>query len=72
LTNDLLIFAPPGANFAADVGNTTDYVMTTDFDEHIRATFSREYRAVGFNAFFNGLGPGTLTVFGEEVEAGAA
>ena len=63
-TNDILIFAPPGANFPANVG--INYVMTTDFDEHIRATFSREYRAVGFTAYFNGLGPGTLTVFGED------
>ena len=65
-TNDILILGPPGANFAANIGPTTDYVMTTDFDEHIRATFSREYMAVGFTAYFNGLGPGTLTVFGED------
>jgi hypothetical protein len=65
-TNDILIFAPPGWAFGANVGNTTEYVVTTDFDEHIRATFSREYRAVGFNAYFNGLGPGTVTVFGED------
>jgi len=68
-TNDLLIFAPPGANFAASVGVITDYVMTTDFDEHIRATFSSEYSAVGFTAYFNGLGPLTLTVFGEDGSA---
>lgn len=38
--------------------------MTTDYDEHIRASFSTLYTAVGFTAYFNGLGPGTLTVFG--------
>jgi hypothetical protein len=66
-TNDILILAPGDYwNFGANVGITTDYVVTTDYDEHIRATFSREYRAVGFTAYFNGLGPGTLTVFGED------
>ena len=69
-TNDLLILAPGDYwNFGANVGITTDYVVSTDYDEHIRATFSREYRAVGFTAYFNGLGPGTLTVFGEEGSA---
>jgi hypothetical protein len=64
--NDILILAPGDFwNFGANVGITTDYVVTTDFDEHIRATFSREYTAVGFTAYFNGLGPGSLTVFGE-------
>jgi hypothetical protein len=66
-TNDILILAPGDYwNFGANIGITTDYVVTTDYDEHIRATFSTEYGAVGFTAYFNGLGPGTLTVFGED------
>lgn len=64
-TNDILILAPGDFwNFGAAVGITTDYVVTTDYDEHIRATFSTPYTAVGFTAYFNGLGPGTLTVLG--------
>jgi hypothetical protein len=64
-TNDIVILTPGDSwNFGAAVGTTTDYVVTTDYDEHIRATFSNNYYAVGFTAYFNGLGPGTLTVFG--------
>lgn len=64
-TDDLLILAPGDYwNFGANVGTTTDYVMTTDYDEHIQAMFSTTYTAVGLTAYFNGLGPGTLTVFG--------
>ena len=62
-----LVIEPPGlTNVGANVGVTTDFLFTTDYDEHIRATFSREYRAVGFTAYFNGLGPGSLTVFGKD------
>jgi PEP-CTERM motif len=64
-TNDIVILSPGDYwNFGAAVGTTADYVVTTDYDEHIRASFSTDYRAVGFTAYFNGLGPGTLTVFG--------
>jgi PEP-CTERM motif len=64
-TNDIVILSPGDYwNFGAAVGTTIDYVVTTDYDEHIRASFSTEYKAVGFTAYFNGLGPGTLTVFG--------
>src|SRR5262249_37406089 len=64
-TNDILILAPGDYwNFGAAVGTTRDYVVTTDYDEHIRVTFSKPYREVGFTAYFNGHGPGTLTVYG--------
>src|SRR5262249_20111978 len=55
--SDLAILTP-------GVAGVTDYVMTSDGDENIRATFSSTYTAVGFTAYFNGLGPGTVTVFG--------
>jgi hypothetical protein len=56
-TNDILILAPGDYwNFGAAVGITTDYVVTTDYDEHILATFSTTYTAVGFTAYFNGSG----------------
>jgi len=65
-TNDIVILTPGDSwNFGAAVGTTTDYVVTTDYDEHIRATFSTSYNAVGFTAYFNGTaGPATVTVFG--------
>jgi hypothetical protein len=64
-TNDIVILTPGDSwNFGAAVGVTTDYTVTTDYDEHIRALFSTYYTAVGLTAYFNGLGPGTLTVFG--------
>jgi len=57
--------APPGfTNFGADVGTTTQYILTANGDENITAMFSTQYHAFGFDAFFNGLGPVTLTVFG--------
>ncbi len=60
-----IVVVPPGQNnWGANVGTTTEYIITTDYDEHIRAAFSSTYTAVGFTAYFNGLGPGTLTVFG--------
>jgi hypothetical protein len=66
-TNDIVILTPGDSwNFGAAVGTTTDFVVTTDYDEHIRATFSNTYTAVGITAYFNGLGPGTLTVFGNK------
>lgn len=64
-TNDIVILTPGDSwNFGAAVGTTTDFVVTTDYDEHIRAAFSTNVTAVGITAYFNGLGPGTLTVYG--------
>jgi hypothetical protein len=57
--------ASPGYTaFGADVGTTTENILTANGDEDIVAAFSTPYTAVGFNAFYNGLGDGTLTVYG--------
>lgn len=62
---DIVILSPGDYwNFGAAVGITTDYVVTSDYDEDITAAFSTYYTAVGITAYFNGLGPGTLTVYG--------
>ena len=59
--------APPGYDdFGANVGAITQYVLVADGDENIVATFSTPYSAVGFEDFFNGLGPGVVTVFGPQ------
>ncbi len=64
-SNDIVILSPGDFwNFGAAVGTTTNFVVTTDYDEHIRVSFSTQPKEVGFTAYFNGLGPGTLTVFG--------
>jgi hypothetical protein len=56
-------------NFGADipvVGGTqlTSHVMVANGDEDIRADFSAGYTAIGFDAYYNGLGPFTLSVLG--------
>lgn len=61
---NVLVASPGYPNFGADVGITTDYILTANGDEDIKVAFSTPYTAVGFNAFYNGLGPGTVTVFG--------
>ena len=57
--------APPGfTNFGADVGTTTQFILTANGDENIIASLAAPSHAVGFDAFFNGLGPVTVTAFG--------
>ena len=61
---NVFVTSPGYSNYGAAVGTTTDYILAANGDENILASFSTPYNAVGFNAFFNGLGDGTLTVFG--------
>lgn len=57
--------ADPGFNnFGAGVGTTTTSVLTANGDEDFTAAFSTAPTAVGFAAYFNGLGPGSVSVFG--------
>jgi len=60
----VLVASPGYTNFGANVGVTTQFIATASGDENIVAAFSTPYSAVGFDAFFNGLGPVALTVFG--------
>jgi hypothetical protein len=58
------VSSPGYTNYGADVGTTTEDILTANGDEDIVAAFSTTYVAVGFNAYFNGLGDGVLSVFG--------
>lgn len=61
---NVYVSSPGYTNYGAAVGTTTENILTANGDENILAAFSTPYSAVGFNAFYNGLGNGTLTVFG--------
>lgn len=50
-------------NFGAGVGATTSKVLTANGDESFVVSFASVVSAFGFDAYFNGLGPTTLTVF---------
>jgi hypothetical protein len=55
--------APPGFNnFGADVGITTQFILTANGDENIIVHLAAPTHALGFNAFFNGLGLVTVNV----------
>jgi hypothetical protein len=50
--------ASPGyTNFGAGVGTTTTSILTANGDEDFTADFSTPYFAIGFDTYFNGLGP---------------
>jgi hypothetical protein len=64
-SNNVVVASPGYTNFgAAVVQPTTQIILTASGNENISALFAAPYHAVGFEAFFNGSGPLTLTVFG--------
>lgn len=46
------------------VGITTTSILVANGDEDFTADFSIPYTAIGFDTYFNGLGPTTVKVFG--------
>jgi hypothetical protein len=60
----VLVASPGYTNFGAQVGTTTQFILTASGEENILVAFSTPHYAVGFDAFYNGLGPLTLTVLG--------
>ena len=59
-----VLLADPGyINFGAGVGVTTSSILTANGDENFRADFASAVTAVSFDAYWNGLGPATITVF---------
>ena len=55
--------ASPGyPNFGLGVGITTTSILVANGDEDIQMDFSMAPLAVGFDVYFNGLGPVTLSV----------
>jgi hypothetical protein len=57
--------ASPGYNeFGAGVGTTTTSILTANGDEDFTASFVMPVKAVGFDTYYNGLGPVTVEVYG--------
>jgi hypothetical protein len=57
--------ASPGYNnFGAGVGTTTTSILTANGDEDFSASFATPVKAVGFDTYYNGLGPVTVYVYG--------
>jgi hypothetical protein len=63
-SGNVFVANPGFTNFGAGVGTTTTSVLTANGDEDFTAAFSTAPTAVGFDAYFNGLGPGSVRVFG--------
>lgn len=62
---NVFVSSPGYTNYGANVGTTTQYILTANGDENLVAgSLASLASAVGFDAFFNGLGNLTLTVFG--------
>ena len=61
---NVFVSSPGYSNFGANVGTTTQYILTANGDENLLASLTTSARAVGFDAFFNGLGSVTVSVFG--------
>ena len=61
---NVVVSSPGYTNFGANVGTTTQNILTANGDENLVASLTTPARAIGFNAFFNGLGSLTLSVFG--------
>lgn len=61
-----IIVASPGyENFGAGVAQpTTTSILTANGDEDILVNFSIPVEAVGFDVYYNGLGPVSVEVFG--------
>ena len=58
------VHSPGYTNFGAGVGTNTTSMLTANGDEDFTADFSTPYTAIGFDTYFNGLGPTTVKVFG--------
>lgn len=56
------VSSPGYNNFGAGVGTTTSSILTANGDEDFTLTFSTLYTAIGFDVYFNGLGPVTVTL----------
>jgi PEP-CTERM motif len=62
---NVFVSSPGYTNFGAAVGTTTQFILTANGDEDLLAgSLAAPATAIGFDAFFNGLGPLTLSVFG--------
>lgn len=64
---NVAVASPGYTNFGAGVGRTTSSILTANGNEDFFVNFSSPLRAVGFDTYLNGLGPGTVKVFNSSV-----
>jgi hypothetical protein len=63
-STNVWVASPGYNNFGAGVGTTTTSVLTaTGNEDFIGAFFTTPYNAVGFDTYFNGLGPLTASFY---------
>jgi hypothetical protein len=60
---NLVVTSPGYTNYGAGVGTTTTSILAANGDEDILMEFSMTTFAVGFDVYFNGLGPVTTLVY---------
>jgi len=60
---NLVVSSPGYTNYGAGLNPTTTSILTANGDEDIRVSFASGVHAVGFDAYYNGLGPGTVDFF---------
>jgi hypothetical protein len=60
---NVYLISSGATNFGLGVGTTATSVLVANGDENFRADFATPVRAVGFDAYWNGLGPAVITVY---------
>lgn len=63
-TPNVWVSSPGYSNYGAGVGTTTSSILTANGDEDFTLDFSTPYTAIGFDVYFNGLGPVTVSLYG--------
>jgi hypothetical protein len=60
---NVFVSSPGYTNYGAGLNPTTTSILTANGDEDIRVDFASAVHAVGFDAYYNGLGPATIDFF---------
>lgn len=60
---NVYVSSPGYFNYGAGLNPTTTSILTANGDEWIRLTFGMPVYALGFDAYYNGLGPATSTFY---------
>ena len=61
--SNVFVSSPGYNNFGSGLNPTTTSILTANGDEDILMQFLAPYYAVGFDVYYNGLGPATSTFF---------
>ena len=62
-TPNVFVTSPGYTNYGAGLNPTTTSILAANGDEDILVSFASAVHAVGFDAYYNGLGPGTVDFF---------